>query len=68
LFLRQEGPAVKPFALFVWLSTTSHQYFSVKTNQPPAISQQYFSLRKNQHQQPAERTGGLLLIRSNANN
>jgi hypothetical protein len=29
------------------LSATSQQYFSLKTNQPPAISQQYFSLRTN---------------------
>jgi hypothetical protein len=32
------------------LSATSQQYFSLRTNQPPAISQQYFSLRTNQHQ------------------
>jgi hypothetical protein len=25
------------------------QYFSLRTNQPPATSQQYFSLRTNQH-------------------
>jgi hypothetical protein len=38
------------------LSATSHQYFSLRTNQPPAtsqryfsLSQQYFSLRINQH-------------------
>jgi hypothetical protein len=31
------------------LSATSQQYFSFRTNQPPAISQQYFSLRRNQH-------------------
>jgi hypothetical protein len=35
------------------LSATSQQYFSLKTNQPPAISQQYFSLRTNQHQPSA---------------
>jgi hypothetical protein len=35
------------------LSATSQQYFSLKTNQPPAISQQYFSLRTNQHQSSA---------------
>jgi hypothetical protein len=33
-------------ALLAWL--ISHQYFSLTTNQPPAISQQYFSLRTNQ--------------------
>jgi hypothetical protein len=33
------------------------QYFSLRTNQPPAIRQQYFSLRTNQHQSPAKRTG-----------
>jgi hypothetical protein len=32
------------------LSATSQQYFSLRTNQPPAISQQYFSLTTNQHQ------------------
>jgi hypothetical protein len=32
-------------------------YFSLTTNQPPAISQQYFSLRTNQHQPPAKRIG-----------
>jgi hypothetical protein len=31
------------------LSATSQQYFSLRTNQPPATSQQYFSLRTNQH-------------------
>jgi hypothetical protein len=35
------------------LSATSQQYFSLRTNQPPAISQQYFSLRANQHQPSA---------------
>jgi hypothetical protein len=29
------------------LSATSQQYFSLRTNQPPALSQQYFSLRTN---------------------
>jgi hypothetical protein len=32
------------------LSPTRQQYFSLRTNQPPATSQQYFSLRTNQHQ------------------
>jgi hypothetical protein len=31
----------------------AQQYFSLGTNQPPAISQQYFSLGTNQHQQIA---------------
>jgi hypothetical protein len=31
-----------------WL--ISHQYFSLRTNQPPTTSQQYFFLRTNQHQ------------------
>jgi hypothetical protein len=31
----------------------SQQYFSLRTNQTPAISQQYFSLRTNQHQPSA---------------
>jgi hypothetical protein len=35
------------------LSATSQQYFSLKTNQPPATSQQYFSLTANQHQPSA---------------
>jgi hypothetical protein len=35
------------------LSATSQQYFSLRTNQPPAISQQYSSLRKKQHQPSA---------------
>jgi hypothetical protein len=35
------------------LSATSQQYFSLRTNQPPATSQQYFSLRTNQHQPSA---------------
>jgi hypothetical protein len=39
------------------LSATSQQYFSLRTNQPPAIIQQYFSLRTNQHQPSAKRTG-----------
>jgi hypothetical protein len=30
------------------LSATSQQYFSLRTNQPPATRQQYFSLRTNQ--------------------
>jgi hypothetical protein len=32
------------------LAAASQQYFSLRTNQPPATSQQYFSLRTNQHQ------------------
>jgi hypothetical protein len=39
------------------LSATSQQYFSLRTNQPPATSQQYFSLTTNQHQPSANRTG-----------
>jgi hypothetical protein len=35
------------------LLATSQQYFSLRTNQPPAISQQYFSLRTNRHQPSA---------------
>jgi hypothetical protein len=35
------------------LSATNQQYFSLRTNQPPATSQQYFSLRTNQHQPSA---------------
>jgi hypothetical protein len=35
------------------LTVTSQQYFSLRTNQPPATSQQYFSLKINQHQPSA---------------
>jgi hypothetical protein len=35
------------------LSATSQQYFSLRTNQPPATSQQYSSLRTNQQQPSA---------------
>jgi hypothetical protein len=35
------------------LSATGQQYFSLRTNQPPATSQQYSSLRTNQHQSSA---------------
>jgi hypothetical protein len=45
---KTEGPT---YALFVWL--ISQQYFSLRTNQPPATSQQYFSLTTNQHQPSA---------------
>jgi hypothetical protein len=37
------------------LSATIQRYFSLRTNQPPTISQQYCSLRTNQHQPPAKR-------------
>jgi hypothetical protein len=37
------------------LSTTSQQYFSLRTNQPPTTSQQYFSLGTKQHQPSATR-------------
>jgi hypothetical protein len=37
------------------LSATFQRYFSLRTNQPPTISQQYFSLRTNQHLPPAKR-------------
>jgi hypothetical protein len=39
--------------------STTQQYFSLTTNQPPITTQQYFSLT-NQHQPPA-----LTLIRPN---
>jgi hypothetical protein len=45
------------------LSATSQQYFSFRTNQPPATSQQYFSLRTNQHQPSAtSQTNRLYII------
>jgi hypothetical protein len=48
------------------LSATSQQYFSLKTNQPPATSQQYFSLRTNQHQ-PSVTSQTNRLVQVNAN-
>jgi hypothetical protein len=44
------------------LSATSQQYFSLTTNQPPAISHQYFSLRTNQHQSSATSQTNMLYI------
>jgi hypothetical protein len=43
----------KPTPCSFGLSATSQQYFSLRTNQPPATSQQYFSLTTNQHQPSA---------------
>jgi hypothetical protein len=43
----------RPSPCSLGLSATSQQYFSLTTNQPPAISQQYYSLRTNQHQPSA---------------
>jgi hypothetical protein len=43
-----EGRVVGMRACSFGLSATSQQYFSLRTNQPPAISQQYFSLTTNQ--------------------
>jgi hypothetical protein len=40
-------------AYSIGLSATSQQYFSLRTNQPPATSQQYFFLGTNQHQPSA---------------
>jgi hypothetical protein len=48
------------------LSATSQQYFSLRTNQPPATRQQYFSLRTNQHQPSAtSQTNRLKLLAFN---
>jgi hypothetical protein len=44
------------------LSATSQQYFSLRTNQPPATSQQYFSLTTNQHQPSATSQPNRLII------
>jgi hypothetical protein len=55
------GGVVTLLACSFGLSATSQQYFSLRTNQPPAISQQYFSLRTNQHQ-PNEKAVCLLRI------
>jgi hypothetical protein len=46
------------------LSATGQQYFSLKTNQPPATRQQYFSLRTNQHQPSATSQTNRLLERT----
>jgi hypothetical protein len=48
----QEFPLIQT-ACSLGLSATSQQYFSLRTNQPPATSQQYSSLRTNQHQPSA---------------
>jgi hypothetical protein len=45
------------------LSATSQQYFSLRTNQPPATSQQYYSLRTNQHQPSATSQTNRLSVR-----
>jgi hypothetical protein len=59
-FLLKGDPTVPgiPVPCSLGLSATSQQYFSLRTNQPPATSQQYFCLRINQHQHqpPAKRT------------
>jgi hypothetical protein len=51
--LFQQTTSGVPAACSLGLSTTSQQYFSLRTNQPPATSQQYFSLKINQHQPSA---------------
>jgi hypothetical protein len=48
------------------LSATSQQYFSLRTNQPPANSQQYFFLRTNQHQPSATSQTNRLCIEKKA--
>jgi hypothetical protein len=48
------------------LSANSQQYFSLRTNQPPAIGQQYFSLRTNQHQPSATSQTNRLMFRKMA--
>jgi hypothetical protein len=47
----------------IGLSATSQQYFSLRTNQPPATSQQYSSLRTNQHQPLATSQPNKLQVR-----
>jgi hypothetical protein len=49
-----------PCSLFACL--ISQQYFSLRTNQPPATSQQYSSLRTNQHQPSATSQPNRLLV------
>jgi hypothetical protein len=58
-FLRDHH--ISPTACSFGLSATNQQYFSLKTNQPPAISQQYFSLRTNQHRPSATSQTNTLL-------
>jgi hypothetical protein len=53
-FGNQQDRQLITSALFTCLSVTSQQYFSLRTNQPPATSQQYSSLRTNQHQPSAQ--------------
>jgi hypothetical protein len=43
-------PLDENHALFVWLISHQPAVLSLKTNQPSTTSQQYFSLRTNQHQ------------------
>jgi hypothetical protein len=43
------------------LSATGQQYFSLRTNQPPATSQQYFYHRTNQHQPSATSQTNMLI-------
>jgi hypothetical protein len=43
----------------------AYEYFSLRTNQPPATSQQYFSLRTNQHQPSATSQTKRLEVRGN---
>jgi hypothetical protein len=56
MFLQQPTPCS------IGLSATSQQYFSLKTNQPPATSHQYLSLRTNQHQPSVTSKTNRLLI------
>jgi hypothetical protein len=49
------------------LSATSQQYFSLRTNQPPATRQQYFSLRRNHHKSPATSQTNRLRAAANQN-
>jgi hypothetical protein len=44
------------------LLATSQQYFSLRTNQPPATNQRYFSLRTNRHQPSATSQTNKLLV------
>jgi hypothetical protein len=59
LFFRVIGLEAPVFSLkkttpcSLGLSTTNQQYFSLRTNQPPATSEQYFSLGTNLYQPSA---------------
>jgi hypothetical protein len=61
---QMQMPATRTFTpCSLGLSATSQQYFSLRTNQPPATRQQYFSVRTNQHQPSATSQPNKLSVR-----